>query len=148
MIGVADGLSYLHSNDVIHGDLKGVSYVHCPCAITLTLIPSRISCSTAREFPRSLILDSPRSHSTIRLTPQPHPTAIVYDGPPQKFWRHRMPNIGVPPGCRTFMRLRLSSLRWDFVVTPSLARVLITASRFSLETFPSRTSQTFMSIWR
>jgi serine/threonine protein kinase len=28
MNGVADGLSYLHSNDVIHGDLKGVSCIH------------------------------------------------------------------------------------------------------------------------
>lgn len=27
MIGVANGLSYLHSNDVIHGDLKGVSHI-------------------------------------------------------------------------------------------------------------------------
>ena len=25
MFGVADGLSYLHHNDVIHGDMKGVS---------------------------------------------------------------------------------------------------------------------------
>jgi len=28
MIGVADGLSYLHFNDVIHGALKGVSQVN------------------------------------------------------------------------------------------------------------------------
>lgn len=27
MIGVADGLSYLHYNDVVHGDLKGVSHI-------------------------------------------------------------------------------------------------------------------------
>ena len=27
MIGVADGLSYLHSNDVVHGDLKGVRHI-------------------------------------------------------------------------------------------------------------------------
>ena len=26
MLGVVDGLSYLHYNDVIHGDLKGVSH--------------------------------------------------------------------------------------------------------------------------
>ena len=24
MLGVADGLSYLHYNDVVHGDIKGV----------------------------------------------------------------------------------------------------------------------------
>ena len=28
MIGVADGLSYLHFNDVIHGDLKGVGHTY------------------------------------------------------------------------------------------------------------------------
>ena len=28
MIGVADGLSYLHFNDVVHGDLKGVSIIY------------------------------------------------------------------------------------------------------------------------
>ena len=28
MIGVADGLSYLHFNDIVHGDLKGVSYIN------------------------------------------------------------------------------------------------------------------------
>ena len=27
MSGVAEGLSYLHFNDVVHGDLKGVSYI-------------------------------------------------------------------------------------------------------------------------
>ena len=27
MLGVVDGLSYLHFNDVVHGDLKGVSYI-------------------------------------------------------------------------------------------------------------------------
>ena len=27
MIGVADGLSYLHFNEVVHGDLKGVSHI-------------------------------------------------------------------------------------------------------------------------
>ena len=27
MIGVADGLSYLHFNDFVHGDLKGVSNI-------------------------------------------------------------------------------------------------------------------------
>lgn len=27
MIGVADGLSYLHRNDVVHGDMKGVSRI-------------------------------------------------------------------------------------------------------------------------
>ena len=27
MIGVADGLSHLHFNDVVHGDLKGVSCI-------------------------------------------------------------------------------------------------------------------------
>jgi serine/threonine protein kinase len=25
MIGIAEGLSYLHFNDVVHGDMKGVS---------------------------------------------------------------------------------------------------------------------------
>jgi len=27
MLGIVDGLSYLHYNDVIHGDLKGVSHI-------------------------------------------------------------------------------------------------------------------------
>ena len=27
MVGVAEGLSYLHSNDVVHGDLKGVRHI-------------------------------------------------------------------------------------------------------------------------
>ena len=27
MLGVVDGLSYLHFNDVVHGDLKGVSRI-------------------------------------------------------------------------------------------------------------------------
>jgi len=27
MIGVIDGLSYLHFSDVVHGDLKGVSHI-------------------------------------------------------------------------------------------------------------------------
>ena len=27
MLGIVDGLSYLHHNDVIHGDLKGVSHI-------------------------------------------------------------------------------------------------------------------------
>jgi len=27
MLGVVDGLSYLHLNYVVHGDLKGVSYI-------------------------------------------------------------------------------------------------------------------------
>ena len=28
MIGVADGLAYLHSYDVVHGDMKGVSHIY------------------------------------------------------------------------------------------------------------------------
>ena len=38
MIGVADGLSYLHSNDVIHGSLKGVGHTRGRDLIPLTLI--------------------------------------------------------------------------------------------------------------
>ena len=30
MIGIADGLSYLHFNDVVHGDLKGVKVAPVP----------------------------------------------------------------------------------------------------------------------
>lgn len=28
MLGVADGLLYLHHNDVVHGDMKGVSPIY------------------------------------------------------------------------------------------------------------------------
>ena len=38
MIGVADGLSYLHLYDVIHGDLKGVSHTPYKSLNPLTLI--------------------------------------------------------------------------------------------------------------
>ena len=38
MIGVANGLSYLHSNDVVHGDLKGVSHANYRGLFPLTLI--------------------------------------------------------------------------------------------------------------
>ena len=38
MIGVADGLSYLHSCDVIHGDLKGVNHIRRTGSILLMLI--------------------------------------------------------------------------------------------------------------
>ena len=38
MIGVADGLSYLHSRNVIHGGLKGVSHIRHTGSMLLTLI--------------------------------------------------------------------------------------------------------------
>ena len=38
MIGVADGLAYLHFSDVIHGDFKGVSHIRHTGSILLTLI--------------------------------------------------------------------------------------------------------------
>ena len=37
MIGVADGLSYLHFSDVIHGDLRGVTHIRDRGSVLLTL---------------------------------------------------------------------------------------------------------------
>jgi len=59
---VAEGLSYLHEHGIIHGDLKGVSYlffVHTPYTETDHMSSQMFSLATQEEH-TSLTLVSPR----------------------------------------------------------------------------------------
>lgn len=60
LLGITEGLAYLHSCNVIHGDLKGVRSVTYPVpSLPLTGTNSRTSWSTNLATPASRILVSP-----------------------------------------------------------------------------------------
>ena len=46
LVDVATGLEYMHSINMVHGDLKGVRPPHLPCARTLLTTTRQISSST------------------------------------------------------------------------------------------------------
>jgi len=66
MIGIADGLSYLHSNDVVHGDLKGANILFNGMGIPL-IIDFGIS---SMNFNPRAINDTPRGYSPRWAAPE------------------------------------------------------------------------------
>ena len=76
---IADGLCYLHSRNVIHGDLKGVrSRLECCLTAALTPLQSNVLVEVVDEVPRALIADfgiaivTKNSNSIRSDTRQPH----------------------------------------------------------------------------
>jgi len=89
MIGVADGLSYLHSNDIVHGSLKGVSQVNLESFVGLPLCRRRRFCSMTRGSHESLTSGSLQSPSASCQNLHPsYFTATLFDGAHLKFWEH------------------------------------------------------------
>ena len=76
LLGVTRGLGYLHSNEVVHGDLKGVRWIHPPLP-RLTTLPRKTLSSIRSAIPVSQISVSLRSRETSpRQMPRP-PTVVA-----------------------------------------------------------------------
>jgi serine/threonine protein kinase len=77
LVGITDGLGYLHSSEVIHGDLKGVRGVYPAVLLdSHTTFPSKTFSSMRKAVPASPILASARSQKTsTQSTLQPLTTA-------------------------------------------------------------------------
>jgi serine/threonine protein kinase len=73
LVGITRGLGYLHDNEVVHGDLKGVREVYPTILLGSHIaFPSQTFLLMRKAVPASPILASARSRRTfIQLTLQP-----------------------------------------------------------------------------